>query len=82
MGGDEVLGWDAWGTDGRLGHANVVVLRVTPEVAMDQLVARIREKYGAGVDLAAWTFRAEPVPSGAGDVVSFRYEGGAFVRIE
>jgi hypothetical protein len=82
MASGEVLGWDCWGADVGLRHANVVELGVTPEAAMIRLVERVRMKYGADVDLSTWTWRAEPIPKTAGaDVVRFAWRDGALVRL-
>ena len=78
----EVLGWDCWGGDAGIRHANVVELGVTPEVAMGRLLERAVQKYGPQ-DWSAWEFRAEPVPKTSGvEVVRFRWRDGALVRTE
>ncbi len=75
-----VLGWDCWGRDSGVRHANVVQLGGAPEEAMASLLDRAVQKYGSE-EWSAWTFRAEPIPKTSGaEAIHFRYEGGALVR--
>ena len=72
----EVLGWDCWGGDAGIRHANVVLLGVTADHAMTSLLARAVQKYGPQ-DWSTWEFRAEPVPKASGAaVVHFVWESG------
>lgn len=76
-----VLGWDCWGGDAGIRHANVVQLGVTPEEAMLRLLERAELKYGAGLEWGAWDLRAEPIPKTSGaDVVRFVWRDGALRR--
>ncbi|RPH64224.1 MAG: hypothetical protein EHM78_26795 [Myxococcaceae bacterium] len=79
----EVLGYDCWGGDEGLRHAKVVELGTSPEEAMLRLLERVRQKYGAEVDLSGWSWSAEPIPKTAGAVVvRFKLlDGGRFVRL-
>jgi hypothetical protein len=44
--------------------------------------SRVRQKYGAEVDLSGWSWRAEPVPKTAGAaVVRFTLDAGQFMRL-
>jgi hypothetical protein len=77
----EVLGYDCWGGDEGLRHANVVQLGMTPEEAMLRLLERVRQKYGEKLELSGWSWRAEPILMTSGAVVvRFKLEGGRFVR--
>lgn len=64
----EPLGWDCWGGDAGIHHANVVQLGMTLEDAMRHLLARAVQKYGEQ-DWITWDFRAEPVPKNQGATV-------------
>lgn len=75
-----VLGWDCWGGDSGMNHANTVQLGVTPEEAMGRLLERAVEMYGPQ-DWSTWNFPAEPIPKTSGaDVVRFVWPDGALVR--
>jgi hypothetical protein len=55
---------------------------VSPEEAMLRLLERVRQKYGAEVDLSGWSWRAEPIPKTAGVVLlRFTLDAGRFVRL-
>jgi hypothetical protein len=76
----EVLGWDCWGGDTGIKHANVVQLGMPPEDAMTHLLERAEQKYGPQ-DWSTWEFRAEPIPKTSGaEVVHFRWRDGSLLR--
>lgn len=76
----QVLGWDCWGGDTGIKHANVVELGSTPEEAMGRLLERAVQKY-CPQDRLTWEFRAEPIPKTAGaEIVRFVWHEGVLVR--
>ena len=79
--GTEPLGWDCWGGDAGIKHANVVQLGMLPEDAMTHLLDRAVQKYGPQ-DWSTWDFRAEPVPKNQGaTVLRFVWRDGQLERI-
>lgn len=77
----DVAHWDCWGSHGELQHVNKPVPNSTPEAAMDELLSKARFVFG-DQPWREWNWEAREYGSHEPRTIRFRYEDGAFVRLD